>query len=179
MLSDSDDWQPVTEKIAESKCLLKIWQNTIYMLWKRSQMEPFTQCYLYFLSCWHDFFQITQYLILKVITRILNTLLFVYRSPPCSGRLSQGSLQGHLRWGTNTSGKPELSNCSTVFDKWIKQTHLKSLTQDPRMNITDLLIPFLVKKKFSHILIFFFVGGQQCLVRKVQRPKVTSLQQRE
>lgn len=120
-------------------------------------MEPFTHCYLYFLSYWHDFFQITQYLILKVITRILNTLLFVYRSPPFSGRLSQGSLQGHLRWDTNTSDKPELSNCSTVFDKWIKQAHLKSLTQDPRRNITDLLISFLVKKILPH-LDFFFCG---------------------
>lgn len=67
--------------------LVKIWQNTIYMLWKGSQMEPFTQCYLYFLSCWHDFFQITQYLILKVITRILNTLLFVYCSVADSVRV--------------------------------------------------------------------------------------------
>lgn len=100
MLSDSDDWQPIIEKM-----------HNLYVCYRYDGIQ-FACCergakWSYLpnatsISCHADmtfffFFQITQYLILKVITRILNALLFVYHSASFGGRQSQGSLPGHLR----------------------------------------------------------------------------------
>lgn len=90
----------------------------------------------------------------------------MHHSALFSGRRNQDSLQGHLRWDTNTS----LSFATVaVFDKWIKQAHLISLTQDPPSQ-------GIISVNSSLVNSWFFAGGQPCLMKKGQRVQIKSLQ---